>query len=96
MGVNFVIFVGCVGCDFEVCYFEFGSMVVNFIMVVNCCSCDDEFDWFNFEIWGKQVQVVVDYVKKGFLLGIIGSFKLDCWIDCVSGEECSKFVVCVD
>jgi single-strand DNA-binding protein len=63
---------------------------------VNRRSRDDEPDWFNLEIWGKQAQVAADYVKKGSLLGIIGSFKLDRWTDRTSGEERSKPVVRVD
>ena len=59
-------------------------------------SRDDEPDWFNLEIWGKQAQVAADYVKKGSLLGIIGSLKLDRWTDRASGEERSKPVVRVD
>ena len=35
-------------------------------------------------------------MKKGSLLGIIGSFKLDRWTDRASGEERSKPVVRVD
>ena len=80
-------------CDPEVRYFESGSMVANLTMAVNRRSRDDEPDWFNLEIWGKQAQVAADYVKKGSLLGIIGSFKLDRWTDRASGEERSKPVV---
>jgi single-strand DNA-binding protein len=35
-------------------------------------------------------------VRKGSLLGITGSFKLDRWIDRTTGEERSKPVVNVD
>jgi single-strand DNA-binding protein len=35
-------------------------------------------------------------VRKGSLLGIIGSFKLDRWTDRTSGEERSKPVIRVD
>ena len=71
-------------------------MVANLTMAVNRRSRDDEPDWFNLEIWGKQAQVAADYVKKGSLLGIIGSFKLDRWTDRNSGEERTKPVVRVD
>ena len=71
-------------------------MVANLTIAVNRRSRDDEPDWFNLEIWGKQAQVAADYVKKGSLLGIIGSFKLDRWTDRNSGEERSKPVVRVD
>ena len=90
MGVNSVTLVGRAGRDPEVRYFESGSMVANLTMAVNRRSRDDEPDWFNLEIWGKQAQVAADYVKKGSLLGIIGSPKLDRWTDRASGEERSK------
>jgi single-strand DNA-binding protein len=35
-------------------------------------------------------------VRKGSLLGIIGSFKLDRWTDRATGEERSKPVIRVD
>jgi single-strand DNA-binding protein len=70
--------------------------VANLTLAVNRRSSNDEPDWFNLEIWGKQAQVAADYVKKGSLLGIIGSFKLDRWTDRTSGEERTKPVVRVD
>jgi single-strand DNA-binding protein len=63
---------------------------------VNRRSNNDEPDWFNLEIWGKQAQVAADYVRKGSLLGIIGSFKLDRWTDRATGEERTKPVIRVD
>lgn len=96
MGVNSVTLVGRAGRDPEVRYFESGSVVANLTLAVNRRSRDDEPDWFNLEIWGKQAQVAADYVRKGSLLGIIGSFKLDRWTDRTSGEERTKPVVRVD
>ena len=96
MGVNSITLVGRAGRDPEVRYFESGSMVANLTLAVNRRSRDDEPDWFNLEIWGKQAQVAADYVRKGSLLGIIGSFKLDRWTDRSSGEERSKPVINVD
>jgi single-strand DNA-binding protein len=96
MGVNSVTLVGRAGRDPEVRYFESGTVVANLTLAVNRRSRDDEPDWFNLEIWGKQAQVAADYVRKGSLLGIIGSFKLDRWTDRATGEERSKPVVRVD
>ncbi len=95
-GTNRVALVGRAGRDPEVRYFESGSMVANLTLAVNRRSRDDEPDWFNLEIWGNQAQVAADYVRKGSLLGITGSFKLDRWIDRSSGEERSKPVINVD
>ncbi len=96
MGLNLVTLVGRAGRDPEVKYFESGTVVANFTLAVNRRSRDEEPDWFNLEIWGKQAQVAADYVKKGSLIGISGSFKIDTWNDRNSGESRSKPVIRVD
>ena len=96
MGVNSVTLVGRAGRDPEVRYFESGTVVANLTMAVNRRSREDEPDWFNLEIWGKQAQVAADYVKKGSLIGVTGSFKLDSWKDRNTGEDRNKPVVRVD
>ena len=96
MAINSVTLVGRAGRDPEVKYFESGTVVANLTIAVNRRNRDDEPDWFNLEIWGKQAQVAADYVKKGSLIGITGSFKLDSWNDRNTGEERNKPVVRVD
>ena len=96
MGINSVTLVGRAGRDPEVRYFESGTVVANLTMAVNRRNREDEPDWFNLEIWGKQAQVAADYVKKGSLIGITGSFKLDTWKDRNTGEDRNKPVVRVD
>ena len=96
MGVNSVTLVGRAGRDPEVRYFESGTVVANLTLAVNRRSRDEEPDWFNLEIWGRQAQIAADYVKKGSLLGIVGSLKFDHWKDRNSGEDRSKPVVRVE
>ena len=96
MGINSVTLVGRAGRDPEVRYFESGTVVANLTMAVNRRNREDEPDWFNLEIWGKQAQVAADYVKKGSLIGVTGSFKLDSWKDRNTGEDRNKPVVRVD
>ena len=96
MGINSVTLVGRAGRDPEVRYFESGTVVANLTLAVNRRNRDDEPDWFNLEIWGKQAQVAADYVKKGSLIGVTGSFKLDSWKDRNTGEDRNKPVVRVD
>ena len=96
MGVNSVTLVGRAGRDPEMRYFESGSVVANLTLAVNRRNRGDEPDWFNLEIWGKQAQIAADYVKKGSLIGITGSFKLDSWKDRNTGEDRNKPVVRVD
>lgn len=94
--VNSVSLVGRAGRDPEVRYFDSGSVVANLTLAVKRRSKDDEPDWFNLEIWGRQANVAADYVRKGSLLGIIGSLKFERWTDKATGEERSKHVIRVD
>ena len=96
MEINTINLVGRAGREPDVRYFESGSIVANFTIAVNRRSRDDEPDWFNLEIWGKQAQIAADYVKKGSLVGITGSFKIDSWKDKNTGEDRFKPVVRVD
>ncbi len=96
MSINSVTLVGRAGRDPEVRYFESGSVVANLTIAVNRRNRDDEPNWFNLEIWGKQAQVAADFVKKGSLIGILGSFKIDSWQDRKTGEERTKPVIRVD
>ena len=96
MEINTINLVGRAGREPDVRYFESGSIVANFTLAVNRLSRDDEPDWFNLEIWGKQAPIAADYVKKGSLIGITGSFKIDSWKDKNTGEDRYKPVVRVD
>ena len=96
MEINTINLVGRAGREPDVRYFESGSTVANFTLAVNRMSRSDEPDWFNLEIWGKQAQIAADYVKKGSLVGITGSFKIDSWKDKNTGEDRYKPVVRVD
>ena len=96
MEINTINLVGRAGREPDVRYFESGSVVANFTLAVNRRSRDEEPDWFNLEIWGKQAQIAADYVKKGSLIGITGSFKVDTWKDKTSGEDRFKPVIRVD
>ena len=96
MQINTINLVGRAGRDPDVRYFESGSTVANFTLAVNRISRGDEPDWFNLEIWGKQAQIAADYVKKGSLIGITGSLKIDSWKDKNTGEDSFKPVVRVD
>jgi single-strand DNA-binding protein len=93
--MNCITLVGRAGRDPEVRYFESGSMVANLSIAVNRRR-DEDPEWFNLEIWGKAAQVAADYVRKGSLIGVIGSVKTEKWTDRATGEERKKTVVRVD
>ena len=94
--MNSVTLVGRAGRDPEARYFESGTMVANLTLAVNRPVKDDEPDWFNLEIWGKQAQVAADYVRKGSLIGVIGSIRNEKWADRTTGEQRTKTVIRVD
>jgi single-strand DNA-binding protein len=97
MSLNTVHLVGRAGGDPQVRYFESGSVVCNFTLAVNRpTSRDDQPDWFNLEIWGKTAEVAANYVKKGSLIGIQGSLKIETWSDRSTGANRSKPVIRVD
>ncbi|BBL86217.1 Single-stranded DNA-binding protein (chromatophore) [Paulinella micropora] len=85
--------IGYVGRDPEVRQFESGNTVANVSLAVNRRKSSNETDWFNLELWGKQAELVSEYVRKGSLLGIVGSLKIDSWTDRNSREQRSKPVI---
>jgi single-strand DNA-binding protein len=96
MQVNSVTLVGRAFKDPEVRYFESRSVCANVCLVLTSHIPNSDPDFFDLEIWGEQAQTAADYVRKGSLIGIIGSLKLDRWADRGTGEEKSKHVIRVD
>ena len=95
--MNQITLVGRAGRDPEVRYFDNGDVVANISLAVNRPNREDKPDWFKLEIWGKQAQVAADYVRKGSLLGIIGSFKkIEKWTSKVNAEERLDVVIRVN
>ena len=94
--MNCITLVGRAGRDPEARYFESGTMVANVSLAVKGRGRDAEPEWFNLEIWGKNAQIAVDYVRRGSLIGVTGSVKTERWTDQTSGKEHSKTVVTVD
>jgi len=65
-------------------------------LAVNRIKRDDPPDWFELELWDKTAEIAANYVKKGGLIGIKGSLKLDTWSDRTSGANRSKPVIRVE
>jgi single-strand DNA-binding protein len=96
MTINIVHLVGRAGRDPEVKYFDSGSVKCTLTLAVNRLKRDDPPDWFELEIWGKTAEIAANYVKKGGLIGIQGSMKIETWSDRSSGANRSKPVIRVD
>jgi single-strand DNA-binding protein len=96
MSLNVVTLVGRVGGDPETRRFESGNMKTTATLAVNRNSKNDQPDWFNLEFWGKQAEVVENWVKKGSLIGVKGALKLESWTDKSTGATRTKPVVLVE
>ena len=97
MSLNVVNLVGRAGRDPEVRYLESGKVLCTLTLAVNRpTSKNDEPDWFNLEIWGKTAEVAGNYVRKGSLIGVQGSLKIETWSDRATGVNRSKPVIRVE
>ncbi|HIK32538.1 MAG TPA: single-stranded DNA-binding protein [Oscillatoriales cyanobacterium M59_W2019_021] len=97
MSLNVVTLVGRVGGDPDVKYFESGTVKCRLTLAVNRRTRNsDEPDWFNLELWGKTAEVAANYVRKGSLIGVKGSLKVDTWSDRTTGAPRSSPVIKVD
>jgi single-strand DNA-binding protein len=97
MSLNIVTLVGRVGGDPDVKYFESGSVKCSLTLAVKRqTSQSDEPDWFNLELWGKTAEVAANYVRKGGLIGVKGSLKIETWIDKQTGGNRSRPMIRVD
>jgi single-strand DNA-binding protein len=97
MNLNVVNLVGRVGGDPDVKYFESGKVVCKLTLAVNRqTSKDEQPDWFNLEMWDKTAEVAANYVRKGSLIGVQGSLKIETWQDRTTGANRSRPVIRVD
>jgi single-strand DNA-binding protein len=97
MSLNSVTLVGRAGRDPEVRYFESGNVLCKFTIAVNRRSrSSDQPDWFNLELWGRNAEVAANYIRKGSLVGVTGSLKLDSWQDRATGATRTSPVIRVD
>jgi single-strand DNA-binding protein len=97
MSLNLVTLVGRAGRDPELRYYDSGRVVCHFSIAVNRRRKDDDQpDWFELEIWGRTAEIAGDYVRKGSLVGITGSFRFDRWKDKTTGEDRQRPIISVD
>ncbi len=94
MSLNVIHLVGRAGGDPEVKYLDSGKVVCKLTLAVNRRTKKDEQpDWFNLEMWDKTAEVAGNYVRKGSLIGIKGSLKIDTWNDRSTGANRSSPVI---
>lgn len=83
--MNTISIAGRAGKDPEVRYFESGTSVAKISVAVR--RDKDETDWFNVEVWGKQAEILGNFVRKGQMVGFSGRMIEEKWTDRNSGEE---------
>lgn len=93
MSLNIIHLVGRAGSNPEIRYIETGKILCKFNIAVNRRRKDDPPDWFELEIWDRNAEVAANYVKKGSLVGIQGSLKIDTWNDRNTGDKRSKPII---
>lgn len=92
---NVIMIVGRVGADPEMKYIDSNKVVAKFNVAVNRPTKDTDgnniTDWFSCEFWGKQAEIAGEYVKKGTLVSVVGSGRIDKWES--NGEKKSRFSI---
>lgn len=94
MSLNIVHLVGRTGADPEIRYFDSGAVKCRLTLAVRRPTTkDDSPDWFELEMWDKTAQIAGNYVKKGNLIGVQGTLKIDTWSDRNTGANRSKPII---
>lgn len=105
--LNKVILIGRLTRDPEVRMFSNGGKVAKFGFAVNNRRKNQQGQWedepvyleveaFNRGEFGKQADLVEQYLQKGRQVFLEGHLKLEQWNDKTSGEKRSKLVIVVD
>ena len=89
-------FIGRLGADVEIKYFDNGNAVAKGRIAINKPGAkrDDGQapDWFTVEVWGQEAQTFMDQVKKGDRIGVTGRVKTNKWTN-KAGEERTDLIV---
>ena len=93
-------FIGRLGADPEMRYFESGASVCNARLLVNKPGQkrDDgqKPHSFKLEMWRERAQAFIDTAKKGDLIDVQGMVRVETWHDRTTGEERRSVVVNVE
>src|SRR5580693_2391806 len=99
---NRVIIAGNLTRDPELRYTPKGSAVANFSLAVNrtwkneAGESKEEVTFIDIEAWGRQAEVIAQYMRKGRPLLVEGRLKLDTWEDKNTHQKQSKLKVVLE
>jgi single-strand DNA-binding protein len=89
-------FIGRLGADVEIKYFDNGNAVAKGRIAINKPGAkrDDGQapDWFTVEVWGQEAQIFMDQAKKGDRICVTGRVKTNKWTS-KTGEERTDLIV---
>lgn len=92
-------FIGRLGADPEIRYFETGQSVCNARLLVNRPGQkrDDGQQPYGFKlaVWGEKAQSFADAARKGDLVSVEGRVKQETWTDRNTGEQRNGVIVSV-
>ncbi len=81
--LNKVMLIGRLGNDPELRFTANGNAVANFNLATDSQSRDGEkiTEWHRIVVWGKQAELVSNYVSKGRVVYVEGSLRTRKWVD---------------
>jgi single-strand DNA-binding protein len=89
-------FIGRLGADVEIKYFDNGNAVAKGRIAINKPGANRDDgqapDWFTVEVWGQEAQTFMDQAKKGDRIGVTGRVKTNKWTT-KTGEERTDLIV---
>ena len=99
---NKVILLGNLTRDPELRYTPKGTatarlgLAVNRLYKTETGETKEEVTFIDIDAWGKQAEVIAQYVRKGSPLFVEGRLKLDQWDDKTTGQKVSKIRVVLE
>jgi single-strand DNA-binding protein len=92
--MNSCVFIGRLGRDPEIKFFDTGKSVCSFSIAVDRGRDRDPL-WLPCKAWGKTGELVNDYCKKGNQVAVQGALDEEVWTDRRDGTEKRRTVVTV-
>jgi single-strand DNA-binding protein len=99
---NKVILAGNLTRDPELRYTPKGTAVARFTLAVNRTwksesgESKEEVSFIDVDVWGRQAEVICQYMRKGRPLLVEGRLKLDSWEDKTTHQKQSKLKVVLE
>lgn len=84
---NQATIIGHVGRDPETRYTPDGKAICNFSVAYTRKGKEEKTTWFKCSAFGKQSEVIQQYVQKGNAIMVVGPVELDVWKDKDGGEK---------